>query len=362
MKNSILIVDDEKLQLEAIQSHLEAAGFDVELSPGGRDALDRMTKTQYDVVLLDIRMPEVDGLELLNHIVKHFPSTEVVMMTGFADFMTAVECMKNGARDYLVKPIHPTELVTRINSLLRERELRQSLQELQQHAPSTALYNLLSSLNTITSIIDHVGNGRSGTVSKEQGFLLNYARATGERTLGIIRRVSGLTSGSDDSAERGRKRTDIALLTDSVCVRYEILARPKGLKIYRSISRPLPDIICASDDIIQALNNIFDYSLEHTVGSGTISVAAEMQAGEEQPGTVVLTVNNGGLGKPGSGLLQLLGKNGDGNTHLSPDLGITEIGLAVSKRIFEDHGGSFEARFDASGGNAFVVTLPAAGT
>ncbi len=361
MKEHILIVDDEELQRMTMRSRLQAAGFAVELAQNGEEALTKMKQKPYDVVLLDIRMPGVDGIEVLSRVTREYPSIEVIMMTGFADFMTAVECLKNGARDYLVKPIHPTELVTRLNTLIRERELRQSLQDLQRNFSSAALYSLLSPINSLTSIIDHVSKGRSGSVSKEQAYLLNYARKIGDKTIEMMRHLSGLSRISDDSPLPERKLTDIASLIESVCVRYEILARPKGLKIARSISRPLPQIMCEPDGIVQVLNNILDYSLEHSLSGGTISVSAVTKTGEPDKGKVVFTIKDSGIGIPGGGLTNLFKDNGQGISKLSPELKVTEIGLAISKYIIEDHSGTFDVDFETGSGNMFVVTLPAAG-
>ncbi len=365
MKEHILIVDDEDLQRMTMRSRLEAAGFSVEIAAGGDEAFQKFKEKPADVVLLDIRMPGMDGIQVLNRIAKEYPKTEVIMMTGFADFMTAVECLKNGARDYLVKPIHPTELVTRLNTLIRERELRNSLQELQQNYSSIALYSLLSPMHSVSSIIEHISKGRSGPVSKEQAYLLNYARKLGDKTIDMMRHLSGLSQLSGDAAfSQERKLTDLVPLAESVCVRYEILARPKGLKVEKSITRPLPQVMCEPDSIVQVFNNILDYSLEHSLSGGSISVTGNMKTdhSEGSPrGKVIFTIKDSGIGLPGNGLTQIFNEKDNGIRELSPDLKLTEIGLAMSKHIVEQHEGHFDVDFDTGSGNMFVVTLPAAG-
>jgi len=365
MKEHILIVDDEELQRMTMRSRLQAAGFAVDIAAGGEEALQKIQEKPADVVLLDIRMPGIDGIEVLNRITKEYPSIEVIMMTGFADFMTAVECLKKGARDYLVKPIHPTELVTRLNTLIRERELRNSLQELQRNLSSITLYSLLNPLHSISSIIDHISKGKSGPVSKEQSYLLNYARKTGDKAITMMRHLSGLSRLTDETNPvNERKATDLALLAENVCLRYEILARPKGLKIQKSIKRPLPQVLCEPDSITQVFNNIFDYSLEHSLSGGDIAVSGIMKTdntGGTGKATVIFTIKDSGIGIPGNGLTQFFNEKGNGVSKLPPDLKITEIGLAISKHIVEDHGGRFEVDFETGSGNMFVVTLPAAG-
>src|SRR3989338_1369982 len=121
MNEKILVVDDEESLRLSMKFKLKSAGFDVDVAEDGEIALEKLKLQLFDVVLLDINMPRMSGLEALTLIRQQYPQTEAIMLTGFADFSTAIECLKNGARDYLVKPIDTTELVTRLRSLLRSR-------------------------------------------------------------------------------------------------------------------------------------------------------------------------------------------------------------------------------------------------
>ncbi len=366
MKKQILIVDDEKIQCLALQSRLQAEGYEVHIAERGEEALKTLEQNVVDVMLLNLRMPGMEGTEILKRVTQGYPKTDVIIMTGFADFMEAVDCLENGARDYLVKPIHPTELITRLNALYRERELRQTVQEVKNNFSPLALFSLLSTMNSIISIIDHIIKGRSGQTSKEQAYLLSYVRNLGDKTVGMMRRLSGLSRSDDGKSDQQyHKLTDIAALTESVFIRYDILARPKGLKMKRSISRPLPKVMCDPDSIIQAFNNILDYSFEHSLSEGTISISAiEQKDATDEKGNsrIIISIRDSGIGVPGEGLSHVLDDKNiqDGLINISPDLKITEIGLAVSKHIVKENGGKFDVKFDAGSGNTFVVTLPAA--
>ncbi len=360
MNQRILIVDDEDLQRMTMKSRLQSAGYTVDTAAGGEEALRLMKDTRIDIVLLDIRMPGMDGIETLNMITRDFPQIEVVMMTGFADFITAVECLKSGARDYLVKPIHPTELVTRLNTLVRERELRSSLHELKKNYSTGMLYSILSPINSITTIIDHVTKGRSGQVSKEQTYLLTYARNLGDRAVDMIKNLAA-ASGDSDSAGFivESKQTDLAALIESVSLRYEILSRPKGLKIVKSFGKPLPYVSCDTEKIQQVFNNILDYSLEHSLSGGTISISVtKKQESAPLSNKIMITIKDSGIGIPGNGLSKIFNDKKEGQSDISADLKLTEIGLAVSKYLVEAHGGTIEVDSDAGSGNLFVITLP----
>ncbi|EIM64260.1 sigma-54 dependent transcriptional regulator [Desulfobacter postgatei] len=100
----ILIVDDEKDFVEMFSLRLSGQGEKVSTAYSGQEALDLLAKTQIDVVILDIRMPGMDGIETLKRIKASHPLVEVILLTGHGSTETAVEGMKEGAFDYLMKP------------------------------------------------------------------------------------------------------------------------------------------------------------------------------------------------------------------------------------------------------------------
>ncbi len=100
----ILIVDDEKDFVEMFSMRLERRGEKVTAAYSGQEALDLLDKTLIDVVILDIRMPGMDGIETLKEIKTRHPLVEVILLTGHGSTETAVEGMKSGAFDYLMKP------------------------------------------------------------------------------------------------------------------------------------------------------------------------------------------------------------------------------------------------------------------
>ena len=100
----ILVVDDEKDFVEMFSLRLTRQGEKVSVAYSGQEALDLLEKTKIDVVILDIRMPGMDGIETLKKIKAAYPLVEVIMLTGHGSTETAVEGMKAGAFDYLMKP------------------------------------------------------------------------------------------------------------------------------------------------------------------------------------------------------------------------------------------------------------------
>jgi CheY-like chemotaxis protein len=115
----VLVVDDEVVAANSVRRTLNRRGFRVDEAFSGREALNRILNEMYDLVLLDMRMPDTNGLELLPTIKKHRPALPVVMVTGYASIDTAVEAIQRGASDYVAKPFTPDELFSAASKAIR---------------------------------------------------------------------------------------------------------------------------------------------------------------------------------------------------------------------------------------------------
>jgi len=120
---SILVVDDEEAFRYMLSSLLTGAGYTVDTANDGVQAINAVQNKLYHVVLCDMKMPKVDGLEVLKFIRANVPGLEVIMLTGVADVKMAVECMKVGAYDYITKPTTSDELLSTISRALERRQL-----------------------------------------------------------------------------------------------------------------------------------------------------------------------------------------------------------------------------------------------
>jgi two-component system response regulator AtoC len=119
----ILVVDDEEIVRESLAGWLEKDGYTVGLAPDGPSALERLSREDWSILLLDMKMPRMDGLQVLEETRKHEHPPTVVIMTAYATVETAVSAIKLGAYDYLVKPFDPEELSLMIQKIVRQDEL-----------------------------------------------------------------------------------------------------------------------------------------------------------------------------------------------------------------------------------------------
>ncbi len=118
VKNRILVVDDEEALRTVLSSELEGEGYNVAMAADGEEAITILNSRDFDLILLDIKMPNVDGFEVLKHVKQNKPATKVIMLTGFADLKNAIESKKLGAEDFVSKPYDLVDLLTTVERVL----------------------------------------------------------------------------------------------------------------------------------------------------------------------------------------------------------------------------------------------------
>lgn len=119
-KSKILVVDDEDALRTVLSGELVSEGYEVRTAADGDDAISNLQKESFDLVLLDIKMPRMNGFEVLKFVKEKYPRTRVVMLTGFADLKNAIESKKLGAEDFVSKPYDLVDLLTTIERVLSE--------------------------------------------------------------------------------------------------------------------------------------------------------------------------------------------------------------------------------------------------
>ncbi len=120
----VLFVDDEASLREFMRLELPSLGHEVTVCPDGRSALEVLKKNSFDAAILDLKMPDMTGIEVLEHLKHVSPDTEAVMMTGYASKETAIEALRLGAFDYITKPCKISEIEGILLRILEKRKLK----------------------------------------------------------------------------------------------------------------------------------------------------------------------------------------------------------------------------------------------
>lgn len=363
MKNTILIVDDEESLRLTLKLRLTAQGFEVVTAADGEEALAQLKQhSEIDLVLLDINMPKMDGIEALSQITQLYPTVEVIMLTGFADFTTAIECLKKGAKDYLVKPIEVTELVTRVKTALRARSSENELKKLRSSFFSTFLHDMLGPLKTIESTVEQIKEGLTGRLSNDQAVLLGYIESLSERLLARTRNVIDLSKFEEGTIELNKHPLDLLTFLQAVSLRYEIIAKGKKLGFKKEFPPSVPQILCDFDRIDTVVNSLLDNAIQYSKSNGTITLGLTtttfQQSGKTMDGVQVY-VKDEGIGIAPEELDSVFSKfKTTDHRSAGGEQKITQFSLAIAKHIIDAHGGVISVESVLGKGSTFKFILP----
>jgi two-component system, NtrC family, response regulator HydG len=159
-KIQILVVDDELIVRESLVGWMKRAGYNVDAASGGHQALEMIGRNEYDLVFLDIRMPDLSGIDALKNIKMVSPHILVVMITAYATVETALEAMKSGADDFLIKPFQPEQLKLLIEKLLNHKKLVDENISLRNQVDNSSRYQDLignsACMRRLFSFVDQV--------------------------------------------------------------------------------------------------------------------------------------------------------------------------------------------------------------
>ena len=126
-RHKILLVDDDKFILQSVGNILEKSGYDITRADSGQKAIEFIEKEEFDLVLTDLIMDSIDGIEVLKKTKEINPDTMVIILTGFGDLDSAIDAVRLKADDYLLKPCEPTEISFKISSCLEKLELKRRI-------------------------------------------------------------------------------------------------------------------------------------------------------------------------------------------------------------------------------------------
>ena len=368
----LLVVDDNEENRDVLARRLQKQGHWAVTAPGGREALEALAEQPFDLVLLDIMMPEMDGYEVLSRI-KNNPQTQrlpVIMISALDEMDSVVRCIEMGAADYLPKPFNPTLLRARVGASLREkrardRELRytaelaesyRKLQELERlrddltymivHDLRTPLTSLLSGLQTVPLV---------GDLNEIQTEMVEIAVDGGRTLLGMINDLLDVEKMEQESVPLEMTPLTAGGLIERATAQVVLLAQSSGLTLAREAPLDLPPFPGDEDKLRRTIINLLGNAIKFTPVGGTITAAAEL--GE---GVVLFSIRDTGEGIPPEAFERIFEKFGQVENRKAGRKMSTGLGLTFCKLAVEAHGGRIWVESLPGQGSAFFFTIPRA--
>ena len=361
----LIVVDDEKPQLEALCSLLQDAGFEVKGFPEPVQALEHLKRQSFDVLLTDLRLPGMDGIELVQRARQLDPDLSAVLMTGHGSIKTAVDAMKLGVLDYILKPFKVSELMPVVNRAIEVRKLKlQNSQLIRDLSSSNSrLLEMNHELDHFAGRVAHDLNslchiiqGFAGSLTRrahskldeqEQRYLLriNEASARGGQLVSDLLAFARLGS--------GELKFNQVVLNEVVEKARAMVESTEGLRLADWSIAKLPDIEGDESLLEQVFVNLFSNALKFSQIRELPTIVVE--ANVLNDAVEIKVIDNGAGFDPdrADGLFKPFHR-----LHNAHDFEGHGMGLANVKRIIERHGGQITAVSAPDKGAVFTLILP----
>jgi len=359
-KSTILVIDDEETMRDACQQVLSKNGYDTETSADGADGLRKVRELTPDLVLVDLKMPGISGMEVLEKIGKIDSTIICIVITGYATIESAVEAMKRGAYDFLPKPFTPDELRIIIKRGLERRKLaleslslRREKEKIEKNFISMVSHELRRPLIDVQEYLEVVRGGITGKLTPPQKEMLEKASGQINTLLVLIKDWLDMSR-----IEAGRMLENLELL-DLSQILYKTVdllrEKIKNKKITLEVNIPahLPLIKGEKLSIERVFTNLIHNAIDYNREEGRISVKAK-----EEGECVVIEVSDTGIGIPQKDIPFVFDEFFRVKNKKTRHITGSGLGLSIVKKIVEAHRGSIEVRSEEGKGSTFTVFLP----
>ena len=374
MENKILVVDDEKEIRDFLFRALsQIAGFRVELAENGEEALKKIEKEFFDLVLTDLKMPDMDGLQLVAEIAKSKPEILTVLMTGHGSIDSALEAMKRGASDYLTKPLNLEEMFVRLQKVLEEKQrfvkLRdfaaqlekanqdlKRIDEMKSEFVSIASHELRTPLASIKNAVQLILQGKTGEINENQKKFLSMADRNISRLTNILNSLLDLSRIESGKIDMKIEELDPRALIEFILSSLKPQADGKSAQLKIEIGKKLPSVYGDREKVEQILTNLVGNAIKFTPEGGEISVSA--QPSPRGGNKLAISVRDSGIGISEDQQEKIFEKFHQVEGSLHRSVSGTGLGLAITKGLVEAHHGEIWVESEIGKGSTFTFTLP----
>ena len=374
MEARILVVDDEEGIRDFLSKALPRMGqFYVELASSAEEALKKIEQGNFDLVLTDLKMPNTDGLKLVEEITKSKPEVLTVLMTGYGTIDSVLEAMKRGASDYLTKPFNLEEMAVRIQKVLEQRqrfvklrdfaiqlekanqELRK-IDEMKSEFISVASHELRTPLAAIKNAVHLILNRKTGEINDTQAKFLSMAERNINRLTHILNDLLDLSRIESGKIQMKIEELDLKGPIEFILSSLKPQAEGKSIQLKMEVPQELPSVYADRGQIEQILMNLIGNAVKFTPEGGQVSVLARPWNGEGS--MVAISVQDSGIGIPKDQLEKVFEKFYQVEDSLNRSVSGTGLGLAITKGLVEAHQGKIWAESEVGRGSTLTFTLP----
>jgi signal transduction histidine kinase len=360
-KNSILVVDDEPHGFDVIEAHLFREGYDLSYASSGIKALNLIDSVEPDVILLDVMMPEMDGIEVCRHIKsdpqwQHIPIIIVTALTSKEDLSRSLDA---GADDFLTKPVSGIELRARVRSMLRIKQQYDALEatlQLREDLSNMIVHDLRNPLTTIlmsSSLL--VENGIEGKNLEKIHLIL----AAGRQLNSMIDDLLLLAKMQSGKMMLDLVEVDLKDLAANALSRFYSLAESKNIQLKSQLLQPNYSVLADVNLLHRVVDNLLSNALKFSHRGGTITLEIDYPRNQVSstlaPKQAIIRIMDEGIGIREDLRLRIFDKYEVGN--VIDGISQLGLGLAFCKMVVEAHGGAIFVEANQPQGSIFTVVL-----
>jgi len=360
---TILVIDDEKAMRDSCYQVLTKDGYRTETSEDGDSGLQKIMEIRPDLVLVDLKMPGMSGMELLEKIGDFDPNIVSIVITGYATIESAVEAMKRNAYDFLPKPFTPDQLrivtrrgLERRRLTLESARLQQEKEKMKENFITLVSHQLRSPLASIQQYFEVILEGFAGEVASKQKEMIEQASKRIDELLRLVNDWLNMSR-----IEAG-KLTGKFEPVDLVSILSETIGLLKPLADERKVAlemdlRGSPPIVQGNGESLkQAFTNLVSNAIHYNREGGMVNISTR-----EQGNHLVVEITDTGIGISQKNLHFIFDEFFRVKTKKTRGVTGSGLGLPIAKRIIEAHNGSIKAVSKLGKGTTFSILLPKAG-
>jgi two-component system sensor histidine kinase/response regulator len=359
-QHTVLIVDDEEAIRDSCRQVLSKSGYECHTAVDGIEGLHIANQVAPDVVLLDLMMPGIDGLEVLDQVLKTSPDTVCIVITGYATIESAVDAMKRGAFDFLPKPFTPEELrliVTRgldQRRLLKETAaLREEKERMKQYFITIVAHELRSPLLLIKQYLDLIVGGKMGSIDDTAKEMLEGAHGTLVGLLNIIADWLELARINAGDIAGGMEEIDIWPVLAGVVEDMRPFADEKEVTLRLDPPPVRTRVRAHAESLAVVFKNLVSNAIKYNRPQGSVILE-----GQATDGSLRVDVRDTGMGIPSEEIPFIFEDFFRVKSSKTAEIPGTGLGLSIVKKIVEGHHGSIDVASKQDEGTAFSVYLP----
>jgi two-component system sensor histidine kinase/response regulator len=361
-KPIVLVIDDEESMRDSCAQILTKDGYQAELAEDGNIGLEKTKEFKPDIALIDLKMPGINGMEVLDEIREFDPHIIPVVITGYATVESAVEAMKKGAYDFLPKPFTPEELriiirrsLERRKLILETESLRREKQLMEENFITLVTHQLRSPLVAIIQYFEVILAGMVGDVGKKQEEMITKAKDRLEGLLKLINdwlNVARLNSGK---IVEKQKPFPLTRILEKLLDFMQPLAKENKVSLKLAPGSGSALVLGDEESLEQVFSNLINNAINYNKPKGSVKISVR-----EEKEYIATEVQDTGIGISEEHLPLIFDQFYRVSRGESQKTKGTGLGLTIAKKIVEAHGGSIQVASKLGKGTTFTVFLPKA--